>query len=263
MTTVNKTQLTPPKLDDLMLRFVNRPVEAAAIEAEAGALGEVQPYEVAVGFRTDSKLAWDEGFAAWHALGLNERKMSAPPEWSAVVVRHEAIAAQPLALAGYPQRVRDLTTLIQAKDLTTLRPRGESQASSVSLRNWARKQIEKNDFAAILLAAAVLRSANDLDHADEILREGRDRVPEAMRPAFINEEAAMLWQRGDSEKALALWESLPETPASLFNRGMASLFLGLTDKALALLGKAIAQLPENDGWHHLGNLYLALAQMRT
>ena len=73
----------------------------------------------------------------------------------------------------------------------------------------------------------------------------------------------MRWAQGKPEKAIALWESLPETPAVLFNRGMAALFLNATAKARDLLKKAVAQIPESDGWHHLGRLYLALAEMRT
>jgi len=264
MTARTNTPITPPTLADLMLRFVNRPVDAASIEAEAGALGEVQPHEVSVGFRADPRLAWNEGLAVLSALGLSERiKAVAPAEWSAVVVRHDSMSAQPFALAGYPQRVRDLTALLQAKDLTSLRPNGEGQTASASLRNWAHKQTEKNDPALTLLAAAVLRAANDFERAEAILLELGKQVPETLRPALINEEAALIWQRGQAEKALALWESLPETPAVLFNRGMALLFVGETNKARAALEKAIAQLPETDGWHHLGSLYLALAQMRN
>ena len=46
----------------------------------------------------------------------------------------------------------------------------------------------------------------------------------------------------------------------LFNRGMASLFLGKFADARAALSEAVKQLPEGDGWHHLGRLYLTLAQ---
>jgi hypothetical protein len=48
----------------------------------------------------------------------------------------------------------------------------------------------------------------------------------------------------------------------LFNRGMAALFLGQPAKARNWLARAADQLPETSGWHHLGRLYLALAEMR-
>jgi tetratricopeptide (TPR) repeat protein len=259
-----KNPLTPPNLADLMLRYVNRPIDAASIEAEAGALGEVEPHEVAVGFRTDPRLAWLEGQVAFSSFAVKVGKgVSAPAEWAAVVVRHESVATEPMALGGYPQRVRDLTALLQANDLTSLRPNGESRAASASLRSWADKQVAKNDPQLALLAAAVLRAAGDLDQAGAILSALRNQVAEELRPMYSNEEAALLWQKSECAKAAAIWESLPETPAVLFNRGMALLFLGQAVKAREVFRKAIALIPERDGWHHLASLYLALAEMRN
>ena len=43
---------------------------------------------------------------------------------------------------------------------------------------------------------------------------------------------------------------------------MAALFLDQTAEARTALLQAVAQLPEDSGWHHLGKLYLALAEMR-
>ena len=255
---------TPPSLTDLMVRFMNRPVDAASIEAEAGALGEVEPHEVSVGFRADPRLAWNEGLAVLTAIGTKESvSASAPSDWAAVVVRQEAVATQPFALASYPQRVRDLTALLQAKDLAKLRPSGENRPAVASLRSWATKQVEKSTPVQALMAAAVLRAAHDFEQAEIILNGVRDKVSESLRHAFTNEEAALKWQKGHAEQALALWESLPESPTSLFNRGMATLFLGQSIKARELLKKAVDQLPESDGWHHLGSLYLALAEMRS
>ena len=45
----------------------------------------------------------------------------------------------------------------------------------------------------------------------------------------------------------------------LFNRGMAALFTGQPADARADLRRAVEQIPESSGWHHLGRLYLALA----
>jgi tetratricopeptide (TPR) repeat protein len=264
MSPAAKTPLTPPSLADLMLRYVNRPVDVHSLEAEAGALGEVEPHEVAVGFRSDPRLAWDEGLAVLPALGLKDHKrLVSPTEWPAMVARHESIAAQPFALAGYPQRVRDLTNLLQAGSLSGLRRKGGSQPVSPSLCNWANKQVQKGEPIDALLAAAVLREANDFDQAQTILTSQRNQLPESFRPVFINEEAALLWQKGQDDKALALWETLPESAASLFNRGMAMLFIEQTAKARDTFRKSIALLPETVGWHHLGSLYLALAEMRN
>ena len=49
----------------------------------------------------------------------------------------------------------------------------------------------------------------------------------------------------------------------LFNRGMAALFAGDNAAAREALRKAVAKLPESSGWHHLGRLYLALAEAKA
>lgn len=262
MSSLNQTSLTPPSLAELLVRFVNRPVDPAAIDAAATALGEVEPHEVAVGFRTDPRLAWQEGLAAVAYLGSSGLKnISAPSEWASQVVRHEALACQPFALANYPQRVRDLNSLLSARDLTALRPTGESKPAAPALSNWVNKQAEKRNPLTTLLAAAVLRSANDLDHAEKLLNATQNEMPDALKPALINEEAALLWQRGQADQAVALWKSLPESPVALFNLGMSSLFLGQAAQAQAILRKVVTMIPEADGWHHLASLYLALAEI--
>ena len=98
--------------------------------------------------------------------------------------------------------------------------------------------------------ATLIRLIGDFDTADALL------------PAdAANERAALLWQRGRCEDALAAWTALPEAPAVLFNRGMALLFLGKTAEAKTALAKTIAVLPEASGWNALARLYLALAEI--
>jgi hypothetical protein len=256
---------TPPNLAELTMRYMNRPVDAAEIAIEAGALGEVEPHEVAVGFRADPRLAWREGLAVAAMYGLKEElnTVASPSEWAGVVVRDEPVAAQPFALAGYPQRVRDLTSLLQATDLTKLLPTGASRPAAPALRSWAAKQLAQGNTAHALVAAAILRAASDFDQAETILNDIRSRVPAAQVNAFRNEEAALNWQKGLCDKAATIWNELPESPAVMFNRGMAALFARQFTRARDCFKKAIAALPENIGWHHLASLYLALAEMRA
>ena len=108
-----------------------------------------------------------------------------------------------------------------------------------------------------------LRAAGDFEQAESILNDLRKQVPHSHETALRNEEAALLWQRGKLEKAAEIWSQLPDSPAVLFNRGMAALFLGQSAVARECLKKAVAELPESGGWHHLGSLYLALAEMRS
>jgi hypothetical protein len=44
---------------------------------------------------------------------------------------------------------------------------------------------------------------------------------------------------------------------------MAALFLDEPQKARASLVKAVEHIPDSSAWHHLGRLYLALADMRS
>ncbi len=101
-----------------------------------------------------------------------------------------------------------------------------------------------------VLAAGLSRLIGDFDEAEKLLPTDD-----------ANERAALLWHRGKSEEALATWDAMPETPAVLFNRGMALLFPGKTIEAKAALTKAIASVPETSGWNALARLYLAVAEI--
>jgi tetratricopeptide (TPR) repeat protein len=104
----------------------------------------------------------------------------------------------------------------------------------------------------------VRRLARAYEAAAELLEQG-PAVPAEWQQAWQNERAALAWHRGSAEEALALWQEQADSVPALFNRGMASLFLGRPEEARASLGLAVAALPDNSSWHHLGQLYLALA----
>jgi hypothetical protein len=72
----------------------------------------------------------------------------------------------------------------------------------------------------------------------------------------------LAWHRGDAERALAMWQTQPASTPVLFNQGMAALFLGRVAEARSPLSRAVSQLSDENGWHHLGKLYLALAEMK-
>ena len=253
------TPPAPPSLADLMVRFLNRP--AADLP-----LGEVEPYEVASGHRVEPRLAWQEAVAALALLNDKAPATINPPgDWAALVNRPESESALPFAAGSYPQHVRDLMPLLQANDLTALRPRpdraGEASVSS-TLRNWVAHQTRTSAPAQVLLAAGVLRLANDHDQASRLLNQHRSQASTEWHAAWANEEAALLWTWGRAEEADALWQQQPESVPVLFNRGMAALFLGRSGDARVLLARVVSRLPENGAWHHLGRLYLALAEMR-
>src|SRR5207247_3156316 len=121
----------------------------------------------------------------------------------------------------------------------------------------ARKQ-----FPQMLLALGSLRLAKQIDAAKAFARKHEAEVPAAWRTAWDNEKAALAWHAGRAEEARAIWQKLEPTVPVQFNRGMAELFLGETGAGRQHLVAAIAQIPETSAWHHLGRLYLTLAQAR-
>ncbi len=106
-----------------------------------------------------------------------------------------------------------------------------------------------------------LRVSGNFSAAEKLLADLRSTAPARWLTALGNEEAALLWHAGQHKQALTAWNALPESPVVLFNRGMANLFLDRPVEARSQLRKAVAGLPEENAWHHLARLYLALAEM--
>jgi hypothetical protein len=244
-----------PSLEDLMVRFL-----ASRSDASAGAVehveGDVEPHEVAAGFRVDPRAAWTDANDALTAARPDQAKGSAlsplPTEWATLVAQPSAAFAVAMAAGNFPQRVKDLQPLLSRFDPAELRPSGSQPATPgfAGLRGWAAKQAKTNP----LMAAGIARALGDFDLAAE-------RLAAEAGAECENEQAALLWHRGECAVALDAWNALAETPAVLFNRGMAFLFLGKLPEARVALAKAVGVLPEHHGWNALAKLYLALAEI--
>ena len=236
---------TQPTIDALMVRFLATRSDAAAAAVESGA-GEVEPHEIAAGFRVDPRAAWLDATATFTA----GEKPAMPAEWAALVALPAAAFAVPMAAGHFPQRVKDLHPLLTTFDAAELRPTGSQAATPgfSGLRSW----IAKTASAHPLVAAGVARTLGDFDTAAKLLADSADGE---------NDRAALLWARGDCAAANAAWDAMGETPAVLFNRGMARLFMGEAAAARVALRKAIDALPEASGWHALAKLYLAVAEI--
>jgi tetratricopeptide (TPR) repeat protein len=268
-------QPAQPRLSELLARYLRQPAHPrTSREVELHNLLEVS---------VDLELSWAEAtrvLSYWHP----DSKVGAlqPPEdWSFLVEnnQHELVAATPFALGNYPQIVRNVQSLLQGGDLSSLRPAkadawragGVSpsresdvpgrQESHPGLQHWADKLARKGREPQTLLAAGVLRLARHFDEAGELLERAEKAGASKWLAARSNEKAALAWHRGDAEAAADLWRSQAGSVPVLFNRGMADLFLGKAAKARSWLGKVVEQLPDDDGWHHLGRLYLVLAEM--
>jgi hypothetical protein len=148
--------------------------------------------------------------------------------------------------------------LLAGGDLTALRGLPGRAVAVTGLETWVDGVRRYPD---VLLAAGVLRLARLFEAAAALLH--RDEVPAEWRAAHANETAALAWHRGEAEEAARLWQAQEASVPVLFNRGMAALFLGRPAEARPPLTSAVARLPETSAWHHLGQLYLALAAART
>jgi tetratricopeptide (TPR) repeat protein len=234
-----------PSLEDLMVRFLASRSDAAATAVEPGE-GDVEPHEVATGFRVDPWAAWNDATSQ-----VNAAAVPLPPDWATLVNQPSSAFAVAMAIGNFPQRVRDLHPLLTKFDPKELRPSGSQtpMPGLSALRGW----IGKNALTQPLVAAGLSRFIGDFDTADKLLTSND--------PDSANEKAALLWHRGQCEQALAAWNGMPNSPAVFFNRGMALLFLGKIVEAKAALNRAVGVLPETSGWNALARLYLALAEI--
>ncbi len=69
-----------PTLEDLMVRFLASRSDAAAAAVETGE-GEVEPHEVAAGFRVDPRAAWTDATNEHHQPPRSHSRPTGP-RWS-------------------------------------------------------------------------------------------------------------------------------------------------------------------------------------
>ncbi len=253
-----------PALSDLLTGYLQQQIgrQAAGLTA-AESPSEVVLFEATPVQSVDAGLAWDEAVAVAHYFQPENEVPTwlVPPDWAAIVSAQEPAAALSFSFGNYPQLVRNLHALFHASDMPALLPTGAASPSSPPLRDWAAASVGKGSFPQLLLAVGVLRLARQFDAASELLNRHRATAAPAWQAAWANEEAAIAWHRGQAQEAATLWQKQAPSIPVLFNRGMSTLFLGKPKEARPVLTEAVDQLSEKDGWHHLGRLYLALAEM--
>ena len=228
----------------------------------AEACGEVEPFEAVPAQPVDPRLAWDEARAVLGYFGAraDARSCKPPAEWSSLVAAREPATALAFCVGNFPQLVRALHPLLHAANLPALRE-APGRPVTVPLLIEQASAAGAQPFPQVLVTLGALRLARQFDQAEALLKRRRGQVPAEWAAAWANEEAALAWDRGRAEEAAALWQAQAESVPVHFNRGMAALFLGRRAEARTALRQATTQLPEDDGWYHLGRLYLALAEM--
>lgn len=254
-----------PSLQTLFANYLRQQAEAHATGlAAVDANGEVTPYDVGPVQPIDARPAWSEALAVATQFdaGFQVKQFQPPPQWPQLVLVHEPAAALAFSFGNFPQLVRNLHLLMARPKLADLRPRTSTAMAATALIDWATQQGRQPQFPQLLLAVGTLRLAKQFEPAAELLRVHEAAVPAAWRDAWANEQAAVAWHRGRYEEARKMWQSQTASVPVLFNRGMAALFCDEAALALAPLTAAVAKLPENGAWYHLGQLYLTLAQTR-
>ncbi len=251
----------PPRIADLLVRYFAKASDAAA--AVEACEPEVEPYEAASGFRIDPLIAWQDA-VNYH---ITPCRLSMPGEWPALVHLSLQQWAVPCCLGEWPQRVNRLSVLLAPEPLQRLLPAAETLTplpGLTQLRRWIAAQAPSYP----LVAAGVARALRDWDLAERYLPAAPSQPnlssPRLAHPLTagqaIQEQAALLWLKGHYTLARDLWDTAPESPAVLFNRGMARLFL---DEAVEPLRRAARELPESSGWQALAELYAVVAEIRT
>jgi hypothetical protein len=249
-----------PKLDDLMAAYLSRQAGAhAAGLAAFDPSGEVTPFEAGPVQPVDPKPAWDEAVTVTTYFG-KPANLEAPPHWPSLVAAHEPVVALAFCVGNFPQLLRNLHLVLHKANPSDLRPQPGRPVAVPALLEWAKEVAAKKQGARMLVAVGALRLAKQFDAANEFMRANEANIPAEWRAAWENEKAALAWHEGRAEGALALWQAQQPSVPVVFNRGMAALFLGKSADARTALTQAVAQLPEAGGWHHLGRLYLTLAQ---
>jgi hypothetical protein len=253
-------------LPELLSRYLRQRMEANlhGLSVPKGP-GEVLPFEAAPVQPVEPRLAWDEATLAARLLvpGCDPRGWKAPPEWASLVATHEPVLAVPCCLGNFPQMMRDIQGLVQTRDLVALRPVSSRPVTVTSLAEKAHHALVKRNYGPFFAIAGALRLARQFETTDRLLRDHSAACPAEWQSLAANERAALDWHRGQADEAAASWREQPDSIPVLFNRGMSALFSNQPTEATPWLTQAVAQIPEENAWHHLGRLYLMLAALRS
>jgi tetratricopeptide (TPR) repeat protein len=250
-----------PALSELMARYLERQTTAHGEGFGTPDSQEVVPHEAGPLQPVDPELAWMETLEVlpYFSRQSEANSLKAPPDWPMLVAGQEPFVAVAFCLGNFPQLVRNLQPLLHAKEPGALRSFSGRPLTVPALQTWAEQAVKQKQFPQCLLALATLRLAKQFDTAAACFSELK-QIPREWKAAWDNEHAAFLCHRGQSEEALSLWQSQEPSVPVLFNRGIASLFLNKLREARSWLNQAVTQIPETSSWHHLGRLYMALAE---
>jgi hypothetical protein len=250
-----------PNLTELLAGFLNRQAQAGAEGlASLGPGAEVTPYEAGPVQPIDAKLAWEEAVvaASYFLPGVDATSWAAPPHWVNIVSEQEPAVALAFCLGNFPQLVRDFQGIVHKVNPGTFQPSPGRPMHVPALVDWAREAAARKQLPRVLTSLGALRLARNFDKAEAYIEANTPVMPREWRDAWNNEKAALAWDQGHADAAMAIWNTMEPKLPVLFNRGMAELFRGDAAAGRAALSEAALKLPENSAWHHLARLYILL-----
>jgi len=257
--------MSQPHLNELFAEYLRRYV-AEPQSHQAVAESEVEPHQAATLTVTDARRALKDATAVANWL-LDKKSAGAfqnlqmPPGWQNLVRDQESILAVPLCLGNYPQMLRDVGPLLVEDSPSVLVPQLVPSAAMTDVTAWGETMLQRGQHAESLLAAAVLRICSQHETAATLFSRIVTAAPKAWDALLRNEQAALAWSAGDRKRAAELWavHPLADSPPILLNKGLVALVDGDLGKAKTLLSQAVAKLPDESAWHHLGQLYVTFA----
>ena len=230
---------TTPRWQDLLAKVIQQ-------DHHEVPTSEVELYQAQPALGLDLGIAWSEALLPGQILADEELRVQArfPTSWNAA--RQVSLSAPfPCCIGMAPQFLQKIDGIMEnADDFFQQESLGMPALSAdITLDN-----------KTPLSQLAIARLAGDVNQIEHLIPQLDGELLQK------NERAAQLWFAGRREEARDAWDSLDgENPIVAFNQGLAALAQGDTEQGRACLTKAVEGFPESTGWHHLAELYLAVA----
>ena len=231
---------TTPRWQDLLAKLLHQ-------DHHESPQSEVELYQAQPALGLDLAMAWNEAMLPGVLLAEVEPKMKSrfPAAWNAA--RNLSLAAPfPCCVGMAPQFLQKIDGILDNADVffqqeVTL---PTAMSAEVNLEN-----------KSPLSQLAVARLAGDVALSNRLINELDGELIQK------NEQAAQLWLSGNRADARQIWDDLEtENPVIAFNQGLAALAAGDREHGRERLNVAVQGFEESTGWHHLAELYLAIAQ---
>ncbi len=231
---------TTPRWQDLLAKLIQQ-------DHHEVPSSEVELYQAQPALGLDLGLAWSEALLPGILLAEEEPRVQArfPSSWNAA--RHVTLAAPfPCCIGMAPQFLQKIDGIMDNASAFF-------QQESMGMPTLSADITLDNKTPLSQLAIA--RLAGDANQIERLIPQLDGELLQK------NERAAQLWFNGQRDEAREAWKSLDDdSPVIAFNQGIAALAQGDTEHGRECLARAVNGFDESTGWHHLAELFLAVAE---